>query len=242
MEIANEPIMQITFPGCPPVIYANPNEVTKWRIETLFTKEPETINWISGFQKEEILIDIGANVGMYTIWAAMASGATVYAFEPEAQNFMTLNKNIFYNNLSDRVTAYPLAIGELNWEFSTIGLSDYLLGGSGHQFGEKTKFNQGCLSVSLDTLMTKMQIEPNYIKIDVDGLEPDVINGAMKTLETIKMKSALVELNTLDKKHMVIFDIMRDLYYKWDQNQINKDIVKDGPFTGYVNAIFTHGS
>jgi FkbM family methyltransferase len=45
------------------------------------------------------MIYVGANVGMYTIWAAATRNARVYAFEPEAQNYATLNRNIALNNL-----------------------------------------------------------------------------------------------------------------------------------------------
>ncbi len=70
--------------------------------------------WIAGFEAGEVLVDIGANVGMYTIWAAKTRGVTVYAFEPESQNYALLNKNIFYNQLGDRVHAYGVALSDHN--------------------------------------------------------------------------------------------------------------------------------
>ena len=53
------------------VTYCTPNRATKWRVDTLYTKEPDTLEWISGFSEDDVLLDIGANVGMYTIWAAI---------------------------------------------------------------------------------------------------------------------------------------------------------------------------
>ena len=50
------------------IIYYTPNTTTLWRCQTILTQEPETIEWISGFSPDQTLVDIGANVGMYTIW------------------------------------------------------------------------------------------------------------------------------------------------------------------------------
>src|SRR6187455_11828 len=85
------------------VAYSIPTQFTKWRVDSLFTKEPDTIEWIGSFQPGEVLVDIGANVGMYSIWAAKTRGVRVYAFEPESQNYALLYKNIVLNNLSQQV-------------------------------------------------------------------------------------------------------------------------------------------
>ena len=50
-------------------------------------------------------IDIGANVGMYSIWAAVTRDISVISIEPESQNYAVLNKTILLNNLKDKVTA-----------------------------------------------------------------------------------------------------------------------------------------
>lgn len=64
-----------------------------WRVETFKTKEPETLDWIPGFKSDDVLLDVGANVGMHTI-AAASVGAQVYAIEPAFFNFALLNRNI----------------------------------------------------------------------------------------------------------------------------------------------------
>ena len=76
------------------------NETTLWRAETLFSKEPETIQWIRNFKSNSIFYDIGANVGMYSIFAAINDKKNkIYSFEPHAGNFMSLVKNININNV-----------------------------------------------------------------------------------------------------------------------------------------------
>jgi FkbM family methyltransferase len=162
-----------------PVVYVTPTLFTKWRVDSLFEKEPITINWIAGFAADEVLVDIGANVGMYTVWAAKTRGAMVFAFEPEAQNYALLNRNIIINDLGARVKAYCLALSDAAG-YSELHLSAVQLGGSCHSLGERVDFkhepmnpafSQGCVAARLDDLVASGVVPlPNYIKIDVDGL------------------------------------------------------------------------
>lgn len=240
MDINEEPILKLSYPDGPSIIFGNPNKVTEWRTKTLFTKEPETIKWIVGFEPKSVFIDVGANVGMYSIWAALASKSIVYSFEPESQNYMMLNKNIFYNELSESVYAFPIALSNKVWQLGNLGLSQNLLGGSGHQFGETTIFNQGCVSTTLDVALKCLGVEnPNHIKIDVDGLEPKVLEGAEATLAKPSMKSLLVETDTNNKIHMSMFEFLKKLKYTWSEEQIEEVVVKEGNFAGYANVIFT---
>ena len=60
------------------------NSSTYFRGTTLFTKEPITIEWIKSFKKNSIFFDIGANIGVYSLYAALYSEVKVYSFEPES--------------------------------------------------------------------------------------------------------------------------------------------------------------
>ena len=50
--------------------FATPNALSKWRYETFSSKEPETLEWINAMPSESVLWDIGANVGLYSVYAA----------------------------------------------------------------------------------------------------------------------------------------------------------------------------
>ena len=79
-----------------------------WRAETYETKEPDTIEWIDSFFREgDVIYDIGANIGQYSLYAAkkLKGNCRILAFEPEALNYSKLNKNIVLNNLTDSITA-----------------------------------------------------------------------------------------------------------------------------------------
>lgn len=88
---------------------ACPNFQAWWRAATFFDKEPETLGWIQGFGPGETMLDVGANVGLYSLYAAHR-GHRVLALEPESQNFALMNENIHLNGLVSRVTAYCLAL------------------------------------------------------------------------------------------------------------------------------------
>ena len=73
------------------------NQTTLWRAQTLFIKEPITIKWIRSFKKNKTMFDIGANIGIYSIYASLTRLVKVYAFEPESNNFQALMENIKIN-------------------------------------------------------------------------------------------------------------------------------------------------
>ncbi len=236
------------------VKYLVPNRQCLWRVKSLHTKEPDTLEWISKFNNDDILIDIGANVGMYTIWAAVKQGVNVYAFEPESQNYALLCRNIQLNNIQDRVTAYCMAISDDKGEIGGIyidrlNLSSFMLGSSCHSFGEEVDFHlksrpsvfrQGCFSISLDHFIAHGELRDSdaqiHIKIDVDGIEHKVIASAMNTFKSSQVQSVLIELNTNLDQHNELIALMEGLGYK---TTIHPDAIRtEGDFEGIGNHIF----
>lgn len=229
------------------IFFCTPNTGALWRVQTLFTKEPDTIEWISGFSQGDVLVDIGANVGMYTIWAAKTRGARVYAFEPESQNYALLNKNIHVNQLADSVTAYGIALSD-HTGFSLLHLGQFMAGGSCHTFEEKSNFkleplnpvfSQGCYATTLDEMVSDRVIPiPTHIKIDVDGLEHKVLAGGKNTLSNPGLKSILIEINQNLALHRDIVEEMRSLGFRYDQKQVDTSRRKEGTFKGVGNYVF----
>ncbi|CAN0511259.1 unnamed protein product, partial [Phaeothamnion confervicola] len=170
--------------------------VLLWSAETRFTKEPETIAWIRSFGGNDVFYDIGANIGSYSIYAGRRC-RRVLAFEPEAQNFAVLNKNINLNNLQHIVTAFPFALSDER-KLDTLRLNRLEAGAALHSFGTnidfkgehfESAFEQGSISLTLDELVFSYALEfPNFIKIDVDGLESRIIKGGMRVLADPRLK------------------------------------------------------
>jgi FkbM family methyltransferase len=180
-----------------------PNRMVSWRARTFLTKEPETLEWIDTFANGDVLFDIGANVGLYSIYAA-SRGARVVAFEPESQNYALINQNIFLNSLGDRIQCLAIALADRSG-VDYMYLSRFRAGESMHAFGDPLdwqqrpftpSFQQGIVGFSLDAFL---EFQPNpfptHIKIDVDGIEAKVVRGAARTLRDRRLQSLLVEFD-----------------------------------------------
>ena len=86
------------------------SDLMLWREKTFHTKEPTAIQWIQSLEKDSILIDVGANVGIYTIPASLFHVKKVIAIEPEIEVYTKLLKNIEANAVEVSVDALPLAV------------------------------------------------------------------------------------------------------------------------------------
>ena len=233
--------------GSTEVAYCTPNRATRWRVETLFTKEPDTIEWIRGFQPGDVLVDVGANVGMYSIWAAKTRGARVFAFEPESQNFALLNRNIAANQLGNQVTAYCLAISDAAC-YSVLHVSSLAVGVSAHMLAEdldhnlqprKSPHQQGCVAATLDELVGSGAIPvPTHLKVDVDGLEHKVVAGVRKTLADSRLKSILIEINDVLAEHRMIVEELRASGFRYSEEQVRAARRATSESSGIGNYVF----
>lgn len=227
--------------------FATPSTLTLWRVQSIRKKEPWTLEWIGGFTPGDTLLDCGANVGMYTIWAAVTRKCRVYAFEPEAQNYALLNRNILLNDVASLVTAYCMGLSDESG-LSVLNMADMRLGGSCHSVGEaldfahqpmEVRFVQGCFAMRLDELVASAAIPaPNHIKIDVDGFEPKVIAGARATLRDPAVKSLLIETNQNLDDHRAMVDELASLGFRHDPAQVARAERKDGAFKGVAEYVF----
>ena len=90
-----------------------PNQLLEGRVDTYFSKEPETLEWIDSFQEKENLIfwDIGANIGLYSIYNSLKHPkSTTIAFEPSSSNLRVLTRNISINNLENNIKVVPKSL------------------------------------------------------------------------------------------------------------------------------------
>ena len=63
------------------------NDLEEYRVESLLTKEFETISWINDFKVGEVLFDIGSNMGQYSLYSSKNIGNKVFSFEPYIKNY-----------------------------------------------------------------------------------------------------------------------------------------------------------
>ena len=183
------------------------------RARTFYSKEPETIKWIDSMLLGETIWDVGANVGVFTMYAS-AKGLYCCSFEPSSANYYMLNKNIEINNFKN-VKAYCLAfnnetvLGGLNMNTTDVGgaLSNFEM-----EDTKSSHFIQGMMGFTIDGFISLFKQEvPEHIKIDVDGIEDKIIQGMRETIKDKKLKTVLIEINhQSDKQYSEIINFFSE--------------------------------
>jgi len=168
-------------------------------------KEPFTIEWIhSRIRGGDVLYDIGANVGVYSLVAAKqpGGGARVIAFEANYATVDSLCANIVLNDLGAQITPLPIALSDAT-AMNVFSLRDLNAGSARHALGYgppedgPTLYQQPVLMFTLDDVIEMFGLpQPNHIKLDVDGGELAVLRGASRTLASSSLHSMLIEVSS----------------------------------------------
>jgi FkbM family methyltransferase len=216
-------------------LFTTPNRLSEYRAVSFADKEPETLEWIDNIPDESVIWDIGANVGLYSVYAAKTKNCRVFAFEPSVFNIELLSRNIYLNQLSDRIIIVPLPLSDgtkvSHMNFSTMEWSGALstfekdYGWDGNKLN--VSFDYQTVGISMDEVNLHLGIPiPDYIKLDVDGIEHLILKGGHDVLKKIKgliievndnfreqaeLCRALLEssgLSLIEKRHSAIFDDM----------------------------------
>ena len=215
-----------------------PNLLTHWRAEKFLSKEPETLEWIDGFNDGDVLWDIGANVGVYAIYAALNPTIKVVCIEPMPGNYSVLCRNIEINNMGDQISALCIALtdkkelGYLNMTSTITGsaLASFqsTLDPTGNTF--TPTYRQAMLGNSIDGFINEYDPPfPNRLKIDVDGIELQIITGGRKTLADPRLKSVSVELDD-DSPDLIsaVTKIMEESGLPFLHKKIEPSMLPDG--------------
>ena len=162
---------------------------------TLSTSNKFLINIISRLPYSAVVFDIGANVGLtMAIFSLRVSTGAVYAFEPSPTVFPCLKATIETNKFRN-CRAYNTAMGEISGE---MGFSNNSSTASASHLSRENSLGENNTIVTVSTIdLMALELEISrldLIKIDVEGFELDVINGALKTIESLKT-SVFVEFN-----------------------------------------------
>ena len=187
----------------PPIRLHVASRMENQRTSGFFDKEPDTIAWLDQLQPGDLFVDIGANIGVYSLYAAARRGARVLAFEPESQNYAALNRNIHVNRLGHAISALPIALSDQSGP-TVLNLTAFRTGGSHSTVDEAVgegggafspAFVQGTVSETLDAVLAALDGgAPRFVKIDVDGAEARVIAGMAQLLGSGTLEQVLIEL------------------------------------------------
>jgi FkbM family methyltransferase len=142
-------------------------------------------------REDELFVDVGANVGSYSILASAVAGARAYAFEPIPETHARLVDNLRLNHIEDRVIHPNIGIGDKagSLVFTTYAdTMNHVLPNNGS--------SQSTVKVQMKTLDEILGEEsPSILKIDVEGFESPVLAGAERTLSKNSLHSVIMELN-----------------------------------------------
>ncbi len=191
---------QTVFHGGLMLKFITPSRTCAYRARSFSTKEPETLRWVERMAPDDVLWDVGANVGLYSIYAARRGISRVVAIEPSVFNLQALAQNIHLNEVSSVVALCPVAIASTSGT-AELYSSTMAVGGAHSSFGVMTdqhgtyftpKFTYVTLGLTLDDLVQVGYPAPTHLKIDVDGIEHLVLFGGPGVLS--KVQSCLIEL------------------------------------------------
>lgn len=261
-EILRENYIEKTINGKRTFFFC-PGTETKRRTESIFTKEPETIQFINNFDKniknrneDLIFFDVGTNIGLYSIYASQKiKNIKVFSFEPSFQNLSILSKNVGINNLSNKISILPFSLTEninkvpfFSSEFyETIGKE----GGAINYFGNLNKLfvdenNMDkaliykTFGTNLDYLIEENIVPlPDAIKIDTDGQELKILRGSknlLKNCKNLKIQIELDEKNANDFNEIV--KILELNGFTFINKLRNDNYYKNLKFTGVYNYYF----
>jgi len=206
------------------------------------TREPETLAWIEAFETPCRFWDIGANIGAFSLYAGLRPGVEVSAFELAAASYGALCRNIEANDLGARVRAYCVALsdrtqlGSLNLSGTNAGSVFNAFASTEDCFGNEIEvvFRQGTVGFSVDDFRRLFRLPaPNYLKIDVDSTEEQILAGASETLRDPDLRSVLIELEASDtaRNHCLMGALeAAGLSLSLRGREVQKDVV-NGVFT-----------
>ena len=165
-------------------------------VAVLYTGLPEF--WDIGLalhllRADDLFVDCGANVGTYSIAAAAAAGASCVAVEPVPSSYAALLANVALNRLGERVTCVNVALGRAPGTVHMTSGHDVC----NHVVERREEDDVGCVvdvpCRSLDEVLAGRH--PTLIKIDVEGYELAVLDGAAAALADPDLLAVILELN-----------------------------------------------
>lgn len=197
------------------------------RATTLFAKEAGTVAWLEQeLHPGDVFLDIGANIGIYSLLAAQMVGpeGRVFGVEPHAVNAAALLENVEANHVADRVSVLTVALSSQTG-FDRFNYHDWEAARSHSQFGRNIDengrtFTPVCAEVKFGTTVDALVADsviglPHAVKIDIDGLELSVLQGMAKLL-TGPQRPRSVQVEVGPASHASVGDLMKRLGYRLD--------------------------
>lgn len=179
-------------------------------------REPELYSWIDNLPVDSVFFDIGTNYGQESVWASSLKdkNITVVGFDCGllGAHFCALNSVLNDNSFSFVFAAVGAKSGDL---------VDISINSDTHIRGVHKKnvpYAYQVPSIALDDFVKHQKLEPTHLKIDVDGAEVGVLQGAQKLLENDVLREVFIEIER-DNLHLVNMLEAHGFVIKWRQEK-----------------------
>lgn len=164
------------------------------RVTTMIGEEPVLEAFVDAIQAEDVVWDVGANVGTYAVVAGLAArDGSVVAFEPHTDNANRIEENATLNDLENiRVERAALSDEDGSARLHIHGDDS---GGGQHSLVEEGDDSVPVALVRAETFVDEGGPAPNVLKIDVEGAELGVLDGMLELLSDDRCRAVLVEVH-----------------------------------------------
>lgn len=149
--------------------------------------------FLTTIEQGQIVLDIGANIGWFTLLASRLVGrqGRILSFEPEATNFALLDKSIQANEFSN-VSAFPIAVGDFDGEELLYLAAEPGLHSTYRHLGPSIRVK----TCKVDSIIEERGVSKvDLMKVDVEGAEPRVIEGALQSIQQGRIDRIVMEWN-----------------------------------------------
>jgi len=148
-------------------------------------------------RKDDLFVDVGANVGSYTVLACAAVGANGISIEPVPDTYLRLTNNVNINNVSEQVACINMGVADKEGVIRFTSDLDTM----NHALSDNEDSSNSILVnvKTLDSLLVEKK--PYVIKIDVEGFELPALMGAQTVLSNESLHAIIIELNNSGEKY-----------------------------------------
>lgn len=188
---------------------------------------------VHNLKEADVFIDVGANIGYFSMLAAQQRAGRVLAIEPSPETYNMLNMNIKHNMFTDVIETFNVALGNKKHTAKLVAS----LGPKSHleYMVDNIHARLPTITVNVttldDLLKTKTGVEKvDLIKVDIEGAEYDFLRGASETIKAFKPMILMeIEEHRLVKYNATagnVFEFMAHLGYKY--LLVTEDLITDG--------------
>lgn len=191
----------------------------------------------------EVVLEVGANIGYYTIMQSKIIGKSgrIYAIEPISDNLNYLRRNINLNNLKN-VEVHPIALREKNKKLEIFTFEEANLN-SAIKWSDRNLGSETVVGMTMDSFL-KGKRSPNWIRMDVEGYEWNILMGAKKSLKNKNLKNLFIEVHfdlLPRKKIEAIFKLLKENNFKIKYAVVEDKSISEcrGPLKGLKKFFYT---